>query len=212
MLGIDVEQLVETVGYTGLFLIVFAETGLLVGFFLPGDSLLISAGLVASRGHLDVWILIPLLIVAAVAGDATGFQIGKHLGPRIFKRDDSRWFHRRHLEKAKAFYDKHGGKTIVLARFLALIRTFAPTVAGAAGMRYPKFAFYNIFGGVLWVVSMVLGGYWIGSKIENVELVFMALLVIVVVLSLVPAALHFWRERRSLRRGAIAAAEDEPAV
>ncbi|OAI40566.1 hypothetical protein AYO38_05690 [bacterium SCGC AG-212-C10] len=202
--GFDVEGLIDTVGYTGLFIIIFAETGLLIGFFLPGDSLLITAGLVAQRGHLNIWILIPLLIVAAIAGDATGFQIGKQMGPKLFRRDDSRFFKKHHLLRAQEFYEKHGGKTIVLARFLALVRTFAPTVAGAAKMPYPKFALYNVFGGVLWVVSMLLTGYWVGSKVPNLEVFFLGLLAVVVGVSVAPGAIHLYRERRNGRRRAAA--------
>ncbi|MCK6564647.1 MAG: VTT domain-containing protein [Dehalococcoidia bacterium] len=169
LLGVDLETLIETIGYVGLFAIVFAETGLLVGFFLPGDTLLITTGLVAQRGVLDIRILIPLLIVAAVSGDATGYQIGKHTGPRIFNRDDSRLFHRKHIERAKGFYDRHGGKTIVLARFLAIVRTFAPTVAGAAQMPYLRFAMFNVIGGVAWITSMLLTGYFVGEAVPNLE-------------------------------------------
>jgi membrane-associated protein len=207
--GIDVESLINTVGYTGLFIIIFAETGLLIGFFLPGDSLLITAGLVAQRGHLDIWVLIPLLIVAAVAGDAAGFQIGKQMGPRLFRRDDSRFFKKHHLERARAFYEKHGGKTILLCRFMALIRTFAPTVAGAAQMPYAKFAVYNIAGGALWVVSMLLTGYWVGSKVPNLEVFFLGLLVVVVGVSLAPGIVHLVRERRSSRRAAAASVAND---
>jgi membrane-associated protein len=141
-----------------------------------------------------LWVLIPLLIVAAVLGDASGYQIGKHAGPRLFNREDSRWFHRRHLERAQDFYDRHGGKTIIIARFLALIRTFAPTVAGAARMPYRKFVVFNVAGGVGWVTSMTVLGYWFGKKVENLELFFTAMVVIMVVVSIAPAAFHLLRE------------------
>jgi len=192
--GTDLEALIKTVGYVGLFVIVFAETGLLIGFFLPGDTLLITAGLLAGRNELELWVLIPLLIVAAVLGDASGYQIGKHAGPRLFNREDSRWFHRRHLERAQDFYDRHGGKTIIIARFLALIRTFAPTIAGAARMPYRKFVVFNVAGGVGWVISMTVLGYWFGKKVENLELFFTAMVVIMVVVSVAPAAFHLLRE------------------
>jgi membrane-associated protein len=197
---IDIEALIKTVGYPGLFLIVFAETGLLIGFFLPGDTLLITCGLLAQRGYLELWILLPLLIIAAVAGDATGYQIGKHTGPRIFKREDSRWFHRRHLERAQDFYDRHGGKTIIIARFLAFIRTFAPTVAGAARMPYSRFAAFNIVGAGLWVPSMVLTGYVAGETVPNLDIFFVALLGLMLTASLVPGGWHLLRERRAASR------------
>lgn len=196
-MGFDVEALVKAVGYTGLFIIVFAETGLLLGFFLPGDTLLITAGLVAQRGQLEVWWLLPLLIVAAIAGDAVGYQIGLHTGPRLFRREESRFFKRRHLLRAEEFYEKHGGKTIVIARFLALIRTFAPTVAGAARMPYRKFAVYNFLGAGLWVPSMLGLGYVFGSKVENLEVFFTGLVVIMVTVSLLPGAWHVLRRRRA---------------
>lgn len=187
--------------YVGLFLIVFAETGLLLGFFLPGDSLLITAGFAAQKfpNEFSLVILIPLLIVAAVLGDATGYQIGRQAGRRLFQREDSRWFRRSHLVRAEQFYARHGGKTIVLARFLALVRTFAPTVAGAAGMPYAQFAMYNVAGGVLWVVSMTLVGYVLGQAVPNLDAVFLVVVGAVVLISVAPAAWHFWREHRASR-------------
>jgi membrane-associated protein len=208
---IDIEALIQAVGYPGLFFIVFAETGLLVGFFLPGDTLLITAGLLAQRGHLELWALIPLLIVAAVVGDATGYQIGKHAGPRLFTRTDSRWFHRRHLERAKIFYDRHGGKTIVIARFLAVIRTFAPTVAGAAEMPYRRFAAFNIVGGGLWVSTLTVTGYVVGTAIPNLDLFFGVLLGLMVFVSVLPGGWHLLRERRAAQRERLAATRGEPS-
>ncbi|MGB4863921.1 MAG: VTT domain-containing protein [Tepidiformaceae bacterium] len=199
-MGFDIEAIIKTVGYIGLFAIIFAETGLLIGFFLPGDTLLLSAGLLIQQDKvgLELWILIPLLIAAAVIGDATGYQIGKHTGPRLFKREDSRLFHRDHLERAQRFYERHGGKTIILARFLAFVRTFAPTVAGAASMPYSKFVTYNIVGAALWVPSMTLMGYFFGKAIppDLVELFFVAMVVAMVAASTAPALFHLWRERR----------------
>ena len=196
-MGIDLESLVITVGYVGLVIIVFAETGLLLGFFLPGDTLLITTGMLAQRGHFDIWVLIPLLILAAVAGDATGYQIGRRAGPMLFRRDESRFFRRRHLERAKAFYDRHGGKTIVLARFFAIVRTFAPTVAGAAEMPYRRFALFNVTGGVLWITSMLAAGYVFGSAASSLEMFFAGVLVFFFVVSIAPALWHLWRRRRT---------------
>ncbi|HNO66608.1 MAG TPA: VTT domain-containing protein [Tepidiformaceae bacterium] len=199
-MGFDIEAIIKTAGYVGLFLIVFAETGLLIGFFLPGDTLLLSAGLLIQQDKvgLELWVLIPLLVAAAIIGDAVGYQVGKHTGPRIFKREDSRLFHRDHLLRAQNFYDRHGGKTIVLARFLAFIRTFAPTVAGAAKMPYPKFASYNVVGAALWVPSMTLTGYYFGKAIpaNSIDLFFIGLVVLMVAASTAPALFHLWRERR----------------
>lgn len=195
-MSIDLESLIVSVGYIGLFIIIFAETGLLVGFFLPGDTLLITTGLLVERGHFEWWILIPVLVVAAVLGDATGYQIGARAGPRLFKRNDSRFFKRSHLERAEAFYEKHGGKTIFLARFLAFVRTFAPTVAGAAKMPYAKFAVYNVGGAILWIVSMTVLGYVFGHAVPNLEVFFVALIGFMLAVSLVPGLWHLWRERK----------------
>ncbi len=207
MPGIDLEALIRTVGYIGLFAIVFAETGLLLGFFLPGDTLLITAGLMAQRDKLEFWLLIPLLIAAAIIGDFVGFEIGKNAGPRLFRKEDSRLFKRRHLEHAERFYEKHGGKTIVIARFLAVVRTFAPTVAGAAGMPYRKFVVFNVTGGVLWVSSMLTLGFIFGSKVENLEVFFTALALVTVSLSVAPGLWQVWKLRRR-REGAGVGTED----
>ena len=199
-MGFDIEAIIKTAGYVGLFLIVFAETGLLIGFFLPGDTLLLSAGLLIQQDKvgLELWVLIPLLVAAAIIGDAVGYQVGKHTGPRIFRKEDSRLFHRDHLLRAQNFYDRHGGKTIVLARFLAFIRTFAPTVAGAAKMPYSNFASYNVVGAALWVPSMTLTGYYFGKAIpaNSIDLFFIGLVVLMVAASTAPALFHLWRERR----------------
>jgi len=211
--GIDLEGIISAVGYPGLILIIFAETGLLIGFFLPGDSLLITTGVLIQRGQFQIagenrlWFMIPLLIIAAIVGDAVGYQIGKRAGPRLFTREDSRWLNKKHLERAKAFYEKHGGKTIVIARFLAFARTFAPTVAGAAEMPYRKFALYNVTGGVAWIVSMLLLGYGVGEALPNVEAVIFGLVAVVILLTTAPAIWHFWRERQRSRRGAAAEPE-----
>jgi len=201
---LDLIEIVKWAGYVGLFVIIFAETGLLFGFFLPGDSLIITAGVLATDKfpdhQLSLAILIPLLIVAAVTGDATGYLIGKQMGPRLFVRDDARFFRRKHLVRASEFYEKHGGKTIVLARFLAIIRTFAPTVAGAAGMPWGTFTFFNVIGGASWVVSMLLLGYFVGEAIPNLDAFFFGILAVVIVISLAPAVWHLWRERSASRR------------
>ena len=199
-MGFDVEAIIKTVGYIGLFLIIFAETGLLLGFFLPGDTLLISAGLLIQQDkvNLELWILIPLLVAAAIIGDAVGYQVGKHTGPRLFKRENGRIFKRDHLERAKRFYDKHGGKTIVLARFLAFIRTFAPTVAGAAEMPYLRFAVFNAIGALLWVPSLTLLGYFFGKTIpaDLIDVFFIGLVGLMLAASVIPALFHLWRQRR----------------
>lgn len=154
--------------YLGLIFIIFAETGLAVGFFLPGDSLLVVAGLFAAAGKLNLWIMWITLFVAAVAGDAVGYYSGRRVGKAVFSRPKSRFFNPKHLKKAHAFYEKHGGKTIIIARFVPIVRTFAPIVAGAAEMKYKDFVLYNIFGGFAWVTSMLFAGYFLGGVVEQI--------------------------------------------
>ena len=188
----DLERLIEWGGYTVLVAIVFAESGLFVGFFLPGDSLLIAAGVVAQRGHLDLRILIPLLIIAAITGDATGYTIGRRAGPMLFAREDARFFKKRYVDEARTFFDRHGGKAITISRFMAIIRSFVPSVAGAAGMPYGKFTAYNVVGGVLWVLSMTFAGYFIGEAAAKFEYVLIG---VVILISFIPL-MHFIREQR----------------
>jgi membrane-associated protein len=193
----NLEGLIRAVGYVGLFAIVFAETGLFFGFFLPGDSLLVTAGLVAQQGELNIVTLLVILAIAATTGDAAGYWIGRRAGERLFRREDSRFFKRGHLLAAEAFYRKHGGKTIILARFTPFVRTFAPAVAGAAGMPYGAFALYNVVGGLLWVGSMTLLGYYLGAAVPNLDVYLLPLIAVIVLLSLLPPAIHLWRERRA---------------
>ncbi|MBK6424900.1 MAG: VTT domain-containing protein [Blastocatellia bacterium] len=194
----SIEEVIRWGGTLALIAIVFAETGLLVGFFLPGDSLLVTAGLFAARGDLNVAVLLVTLSIAAIVGDAVGYTIGRRLGPKLFKKEDSLLFKRKHLVKAHEFYERYGGKTIVIARFVPIIRTFAPTVAGAAEMTYSKFAAFNVFGGILWVFSMVLGGYALGSVIPNIDKYIHYVIAVVVFLSLLPPVFEWWRERRRM--------------
>jgi membrane-associated protein len=204
------DDLVRWGGYAALVAIVFTETGLLIGCFLPGDSLLITAGLVAAAGGLDIWLLNALLIVAAVVGDSVGYAIGYRTGPRIFRRDDSRWFSRKHLVRTREFYERHGGKTIVLARFIPIIRTFAPVVAGVGQMEYRRFLAYNVFGGIGWVVSMTWTGYLLGRVIPDINRHIHIVVAVVVVLSVVPIGVEWWRARG--RRGEAPAGPEPEAV
>jgi membrane-associated protein len=193
----DLEGLIKAVGYIGLVAIVFTETGLLIGFFLPGDSLLVTAGLLASQDFLNVYVLGALLSVAAITGDQVGYSIGRATGPRIFKREDSRFFNKKHVDAAARFYEKHGGKTIVIARFVPIIRTFAPVVAGVAQMRYRDFVFYNIAGGLLWVWSMLFTGYFLGRYVPGVKDHVEKLILLIIFLSILPGIIGWWRNRRS---------------
>ena len=178
-----------------MFVIVFAETGLLIGFFLPGDSLLVTAGLFAATGQLDIVQLNLALMVAAILGDATGYWIGYRAGMAIYSRPDSFFFRRKHLNAAHQFYEKHGGKTIIIARFMPIIRTFAPVVAGAGTMSYRRFATYNVIGGIGWVASMTLTGYFLGRAVPDLDKHLHLVVAAVIFLSLLPGIIAYLRER-----------------
>jgi membrane-associated protein len=193
------KELIVTGSYPVLFGIVFAETGLLVGFFLPGDSLLVTAGILAGQGYLDLSLLMILLSVAAIVGDTTGYAIGKKTGPMIFKRPKSLLFNPEHLHRAHRFYEKYGGKTIVIARFVPVVRTFAPVVAGVGEMEYKRFLAFNVFGGIGWIVSMSATGYFLGS-IPGVDKYLHLIILTVIFLSILPAIIEFWREHRKRKK------------
>ena len=190
------DDLIRWGGYLILVAIVFTETGLLVGFFLPGDSLLITAGLVAAAGGLNIWWLNVLLAVAAVTGDSVGYAIGARIGPRLFTREKSLLFNPAHVERTRRFYARHGAKTIVIARFVPIIRTFAPVVAGVGTMEYRRFLVYNVAGGVGWVTGMTWAGYLLGRAIPNIGEYVHIVVVIVIVLSVIPIIVEIVRERR----------------
>lgn len=183
--------------YAVLAVIVFAETGLVVTPFLPGDSLLFAAGAICALGTMNVWVMIALLIVAAILGDAVNYTIGNRLGPRIFSSTTSKLLNREHLNRTHAFYERHGGKTIILARFMPIIRTFAPFVAGIGAMRYRQFAVYNVVGAVVWVASFSLLGYYFGN-LDLVRKNFTLVIGVIIVLSVLPAVWEFLRARKSV--------------
>jgi membrane-associated protein len=195
----DVPELIRTVGLIGLIVIVFAETGLLIGFFLPGDSLLITAGLFAARGDFNVWVLVGVLTIAAIVGDATGYAIGKRTGRALYNRPNSLLFRREHLQFTHDYYEKHGGKTIIIARFVPILRTFAPMVAGVGDMGYTRFATYNVVGAFLWVWSMILGGYALGNVVPQdvIEQRLHYIIAGVIAVSLLPPAIAWLRRKRS---------------
>ena len=196
------DELIRWGGYTVLVLIVFAETGLLAGFFLPGDSLLVTAGLLAAvEGTVNLWTLNFLLSLAAIIGDTTGYWIGHYMGPRIFTREDSFFFHKDHLRRTQKFYDKYGNKTIVLARFIPIVRTFAPTVAGVGRMAYRRFLAYNVIGGVTWVMSMTFIGYFLGHSIPDIEKKIHWVILIVIVISFIPLLKEWLSHRYEPKEG-----------
>jgi membrane-associated protein len=208
----DVRALIEWGGYVGLTAIIFAETGLLVGFFLPGDSLLVTAGLLASQGYFNVWSLGLLLTAAALIGNTVGYYVGKASGPRLFRREDSLLFNKKHLARAHDFYERHGGKTIVLARFMPIVRTFVPVVAGVAGMPIGRYTFYNVVGGVAWIWSMLLTGHFLGRYIPGVDKYIELVIVVIVLLSILPAIIGWQRARAMAKRAAAAPPVAPPAV
>jgi len=195
---LDPRTLLTSFGYIGLFCIIFAESGLFFGFFLPGDSLLLTAGLFARRGELNIWLLLPLVFIAAVLGDNVGYWFGRKAGPPLFRREASLLFKPKNLLAAKAFYDKHGGKTVILARFMPFIRTFAPIVAGAVDMRYESFLLFNALGGLLWGIGVTTAGYILGSLFppEVLDKYFLLIVILVIVISVLPTAWHLWKENR----------------
>lgn len=192
----DLISIVQTAGYAGLFGIIFAESGLFIGFFLPGDSLLFTAGFLASQGFLNIYLLTPLLFVAAILGDSTGYAFGYKVGPKIFKKEDSLLFHKDNLIKAQEFFERHGGKTIILARFIPIIRTFAPILAGVGKMRYSVFITYNIIGGFLWAAGVSFLGYYLGKTIPNVDKYLLPIVIIIVVVSVAPNIIHILRDKK----------------
>ncbi len=191
----NVPEVIRIGGMAGLIAIVFAETGLMVGFFLPGDSLLVTAGLFAARGDLDITWLNLSLILAAIIGDATGYWIGYRAGKALYSRPNSFFFRREHLLRTHEFYERHGGKTIIIARFMPIVRTFAPVVAGAAYMTYRRFAAYNVIGGVLWVTSMTFTGYLLARVIPDAEKNLHQIVAVVIFLSLLPGIIAWLRAR-----------------
>ncbi len=196
----DVEGIIRSAGSLApllVCLIVFVETGFFVGFFLPGDSLLVTAGVFSAMGVIPLkWILLPVML-CAIVGDQIGYWIGRAAGSALYRREDSFFFRRKHLRRAHDFYEKYGGKTIILARFMPVIRTFCPPVAGAARMPYPRYLTYDIFGGMIWVGTMILGGYFLGRTIPNISQRIHYVILVVIILSLLPAIISILRSQRA---------------
>lgn len=186
----DLAELIKTAGYLGVFSIVFLESGLMLGFFFPGDSLLFTAGFLASQGVLDIKVLIAGCFIAAVAGDSIGYYLGKRFGRKLFQRENSIWFHKDHLTRAQNFYDKHGGKTIILARFVPIIRAFAPVVAGIGVMKYKRFVAFNLVGAVLWAIIIPLLGYYLGSLIPDIDKYLLPIVGLIIIASVLPGLHH----------------------
>ena len=196
---VDPEKLLATFGTIGLFIVVFAESGLLVGFFLPGDSLHFTAGRLASQGKLNLPVILVGCFLAAVAGDQVGYLFGNRVGPALFRRPDSRFFKREHVARAQAFFDRHGAKTIVLARFVPIVRTFAPIVAGVGEMTYRTFVTFNVVGALLWAVGVTLLGYALGEVIPDIDKYLLPAIAVIIACSLAPMAVEVLKHRRRAR-------------
>jgi membrane-associated protein len=203
----NLPELVQWAGLIGLTAIIFSETGLLVGVFLPGDSLLVTAGLLSARGYLNVYSLAPALTLAAICGNSLGYFIGRTTGPRIFNRENSLFFNKKHAMRAHEFYARHGRKTIVLAQFMPIIRTFSPVIAGVGGMDYKTFITFNVIGAIVWVWSMLSIGYFLGSYIPGIDQHIEIVVVIVVFISILPGLIGSYRSRRAKRYSSSPAVE-----
>lgn len=194
---IDPLTIIKTLGLLGVVLIIFAESGLFFGFFFPGDSLLFTAGFLASQDLISIWWLLILCFIAAAVGDNVGYAFGKKTGPMIFSKEDSLFFHRKHIERAHVFYEKYGKKTIVFARFIPIIRTFAPIVAGVAQMNYRTFFSYNLIGGFIWTWGMLGLGYLLGNIIPNTEKYLTPIILIIIIASFIPAIIEFFKHKNT---------------
>jgi membrane-associated protein len=201
------EHLIEAFGTLGLFAIVFAESGLLFGFFLPGDSLLFTAGLLASQGALNFPLIVVGCAVAAIVGDQVGYLIGRKAGPALFKRPDSRFFHKKNVERAKAYFDKNGPRTIILARFIPVIRTFAPVVAGVGQMDYGRFVTYNVVGGILWGSGVTTAGFLLGESIPDIDRYLLPIIGVIVMVSFIPVFLEVFKAYRNRQPDGVVVAE-----
>lgn len=190
----DLKELIQSAGYLGIFAIVFAESGLLVGMFLPGDSLLFTAGFLASQNILSLPILLVITFVAALTGDSVGYSTGKRYGHRIFKKQDSIFFNQDYIVKAEKFYETHGGKAIILARFIPIVRTIAPILAGVGKMSYRKFFFFNVIGAFLWVVGLTALGYFLGKSIPDIDKYLLPVIVLILVISILPSVVHILKD------------------
>lgn len=191
----DLQAILPTIGYLGIFAIVFAESGLLIGFFLPGDSLLFTAGFLASQGVFDIRVLAVGCFAMAVIGDTVGYIFGDKVGKRLFQKKESFFFHKDNLMRAEKFYEKHGKKTIIIARFMPVIRTFAPIVAGIGNMNYRTFLAYNVVGGLIWGVGLTVMGYYAGKSIPDVDKYLLPIIGIIIVISVVPPILHILKDK-----------------
>ena len=196
----EILPLIQTIGLMGIFCFVFAESGLFFGFFLPGDSLLFTAGVLASAGYFNLEFLFLGSFICAVLGDSVGYFFGKKIGPKVFSRPDSFFWNKKNIEKTNFFYQKYGNKTITLARFVPIVRTFAPIMAGVGDMKYQAFLFWNILGSFFWTGIMIFGGYFLGNHIKNIDKIILPIIVLIIFISIVPILFQFIRERKRSKK------------
>ncbi|MCA9341147.1 VTT domain-containing protein [Candidatus Saccharibacteria bacterium] len=200
--GIELTEFIKYASILGVALIIFAESGLLIGFFLPGDSLLFTTGLLISIGVLsfNIHLAVAILFIAAVAGDSVGYTFGRKIGPKVFKKPDAKLFKQEYIKKAQLFYEKHGGKTIIIARFIPIVRTFAPIVAGVGGMKYSTFITYNVIGGALWAIGITYTGFFLGKWIEHMGLeidhILLPIIALIIFISILPPAIHILKDKK----------------
>ncbi|MBI4600295.1 VTT domain-containing protein [Candidatus Uhrbacteria bacterium] len=199
LFSFDLVSFIAWAGVAGVAVIVFVESGLLVGFFLPGDSLLFTAGFLASQNLLPLIPLLGLSFVGAVLGDNVGYAIGKRAGPRLFNKEESFFFHKRNIEKTKGYFARYGPKTVVIARFIPIIRTFAPVMAGVGAMPYRTFVIYNLVGGFLWSICIPLLGYFLGAMIPDVDRYLLPIILTIILISILPPLREYWRYKKSMR-------------
>lgn len=196
---IDPKEIISTFGLLGVILVIFAESGLFFGFFLPGDSLLFTAGFLASQGLIPLWPLLIGTFIAAVVGDNVGYWFGKKTGIALFTKEDSRFFKKKYVAQAQHFYEEHGKKTIILARFIPVVRTFAPIVAGIGNMNYKTFVLYNVVGGFVWTIGLTLAGYFLGKLIPDVDKYLLPIILVIIAVSFIPPIMHILKERKKDR-------------
>jgi membrane-associated protein len=192
----EILPLIQTIGLLGIFIFVFIESGLFFGFFLPGDSLLFTAGILASAGHFNLWILLGGCLLAAILGDTVGYWFGRKIGPKLFSRKDSFFWSKKNLDKTARFFESHGNKAVTLARFVPVVRTFTPIMAGTGSMRYRSFLFWNILGGLLWTVSMIFLGYFLGSSVKNVDNYILPIIAVIIFLSFIPVIVEISKNKK----------------
>lgn len=196
LFGIDMVSLVRTAGYLGLFFIIFAESGLFFGFFLPGDSLLLTAGFLAAQGYFNIYILLIVCVVAAITGDNIGYSCGYRFGGYLFRKEDSYFFKKEYVARTSIFYRTHGRKTLILARFVPMVRTFAPILAGVGKMRYAEFLFFNLAGAFLWVVGFLLAGFFLGQKFSHIDYMMIPIVIAIIGFSFLPVIIEIVRKKK----------------